>query len=290
MLGPRSQFFRIFVLLLGLTGFQFATPASVRAQETPTAMQYPLALAVEGETSVVIVDLNLPGIWRLPLSGGTPQLVRKGSNLLRKPLNRPRCIAVAQDGSLLVGDTATREIYRLAADGSGEVTPLTNGFLGIPNSLAIDGKGRLLISDLETRFVYAWSEGESEPQLLSKVSTRGLHVSPSGAIWGVTPDANALIQLNDSGEPKTVVGGRPFQFPHNVVVDGEGTAFVTDGYAKTVWRIPSGGAPEPFFAGEPLQNPVGLAMIPGKLLIADPHAKQIFAIDLASKMITPLVQ
>jgi sugar lactone lactonase YvrE len=253
-------------------------------------MQYPLALAVEGETSIVIVDLNLPGIWRLPLSGGTPQLVYRGSNLLRKPLNRPRCIAVSADGSLLVGDTATREIYRLAADGSGEALPLTNGFLGIPNSLALDSKGRLLISDLETRFVYAWTEGQSEPQLFSKTSTRGLHLAADGVIWGVTPDAVALVRFNESGEASAVLGGRPFQFPHNVVVDAEGTAFVTDGYAKTVWRIPNGGTPEPFFAGEPLQNPVGLAMIPGKLLIADPHAKQIFAIDLASKMITPLVQ
>lgn len=274
--------------LIGLWGL-LLLPVLAVGQDAKSGMQYPIDLEIAPDGSIVVVDLNLPGLWRIPQEGGTPTLIYQGTKLLRKPMNRPRCVAVMEDGNILVGDTATREIYRIAADGSGEPQPLTSGFLGIPNSLSLDGKGRLYIADLETRFVYGVAEAGGQPELFSKTSVRGLHHGPDGTLWGVTPSADALVKFSEAGEATAIVGERPFQFPHNAVVDSEGNAYVTDGYAKGIWKIAAGGKPESFFSGAPLQNPVGLAHVNGKLFIADPHAKQIFALDMASKEIQPLV-
>jgi hypothetical protein len=59
--------------------------------------------------------------------------------------------------------------------------------------------------------------------------------------------------------------------------------YVTDGYAKSIWRIPAKGKPEEFFSGEPLKNPVGLAKQGEKLLIADPHQKMIYSLPLTGE-------
>jgi len=56
----------------------------------------------------------------------------------------------------------------------------------------------------------------------------------------------------------------------------EGEAYVVDGYAKTIWKVKKGEKPEPFFAGEPLKNPVGLAWWKGSLLVVDPHTKTAY--------------
>lgn len=255
---------------------------------------YPLSVAVAPDGSLVVVDLDLPGVWRLPAEGGKPQWIVRGADRFRERLNRPRCCVVLSDGAILVGDTATREIYRISADGEGEPEALTGGVLGVPNSLALaeggDGESTLYVADLETRFVFRLPVSGGKPELYSRTLVRGLHLDSSGTLWGVTPTAEPLVKLAAKGEPSVVVGERAFEFPHNVVVAEDGAAYVTDGYAKKIWRVDSEGQVEAWLSGAPLVNPVGLALGAGKLYVADPHAKQIFEVDLASKQIRPLVQ
>lgn len=276
------------VVGLGAVALQHETLA---AEEPPQGSQveYPISVAVAPDGAALIVDLNLPGVWRQGAEGGAPELLVRGSDRLRQPLNRPRSIAVLEDGQILVGDSATREIYAISADGSGEPNPLTDGFLGIPMSLSVGPDGNLYVADLETRFVYRLPTGGGEPELFAKVSARGLHHAEDGTLWAVTPDLQPLVKISEGGEAEAVVDERVFQFPHNVVVDDEGAAYVTDGYAKAVWKIDGNGEPEKVVEGEPLMNPVGLAIRNGKLLIADPHAKQLFELDLTDKSLKPLL-
>lgn len=276
------------VVVLGLAVLQ---AGGVVAQEPSQAkeMEYPIAVAVAPDGAALIVDLNLPGVWRQAAEGGAPELLVRGSERLRQPLNRPRSIAVLEDGQILVGDSATREIYAIAADGSGDPKPLTDGFIGIPMSLSVGSDGNLYVADLETRFVYRLPTAGGQPEVFAKVSARGLHHAADGTLWAVTPDRQPLVKINDEGQAEPVVDERAFQFPHNVVVDEEGNAYVTDGYAKAVWKIGSNGQPEKLVEGEPLVNPVGLAIRNGKLLIADPHAKQLFELDLADNSLKPLL-
>jgi sugar lactone lactonase YvrE len=91
--------------------------------------------------------------------------------------------------------------------------------------------------------------------------------------------ANQVLRISPDGkQTETVVEGRPFRFPHNIVV-ADGTAWVTDGYSKAVWKVVPGEKPEQFVSGEPFQNPVGLARHNDTLLVVDSHARAIFAVS-----------
>lgn len=274
---------------------QEAVTQEAAAQEAAAApeVQYPLSVAVAPDGSSIVVDLNLPGVWRIPQGGGKPTLVFQGTKFFRKPLNRPRTAVVLEDGTILVGDTATREIYRIAADGSGDPTPLTDGFLGIPNSMALTADGHLIIADLESHFVYRVPVAGGQPEIYSKTNARGVHVGKDGRILAVLAPAGPpqLVEVVAEGEDKPIVNEMAFQFPHNVVEAADGTLYVTDGYSKAIWKVVSGSPPAKLFEGEPLKNPVGLAIdASGNLLVADPHAKQLFEINVESGEIKPLIQ
>ncbi|MCP4890879.1 MAG: hypothetical protein GY904_30320, partial [Planctomycetaceae bacterium] len=128
-----------------------AVPPNTQAQESAAATadsepQYPLAVAVAGP-KLMVVDLDLPGVW---LAEQERTLMAAGSKLLRKPMNRPRCIVALTDGNALVGDSATREIYLVSGDA--EPKPLTNGYLGIPMAMAVAPDGKTVyIGDAEKR-------------------------------------------------------------------------------------------------------------------------------------------
>ncbi|QDV12344.1 Serine/threonine-protein kinase PknD [Rosistilla oblonga] len=256
-------------------------------EETPSRPKYPLAIAVDAAESYV-VDLDLPGVWKLSAEG-QPTLFVRGSKWIRKPLNRPRCVAILPDGDLLIGDTPTREVYRIAAAG-GEPKPLTAGGIGIPMSIAVDADENVYVADLETRTIVRFPLAGGKVETFAQVNTRGLSLDPQGQLWAVTQDKDQLVRIDSAGKATPVVSDRPFQFPHNVVVTDSGDAFVTDGYAKAIWRIPAGGKPEQWLTGPPLINPVGLAIHEGNLFVADPHAKNIYKIAIDSKQITPLIK
>lgn len=275
-------------LALLLLAFSFSS-TTVAAQDSPPEVQYPIALDLAPDGSLVVVDLNLPGVWRLDAAGGLPQLLYRGTKQLRKPMNRPRCCVVLEDGSILVGDTATREIYKLAADGSGEPQPLTGGILGIPNSLALAADGTLYIADLETRFVFKVPASGGTPEKYSDVNARGLLVTNDGQLLAVTPTAQPLVKIAADGSSEAIVKERAFQFPHNVALLEDGSMLVTDGYAHCVWQVTADGAVSKWIEGEPLKNPVGIVNSADAVFVADPHAKQVFKIGLADKQIQPLI-
>ena len=81
---------------------------------------------------------------------------------------------------------------------------------------------------------------------------------------------------------------RPFQFPQYIALDESKTAYITDNYAKAVWKVPAGGAPEKLVEGEPLVGPVGITRAGGKLYVTDPKAKAVFQIEADGK-VTKLV-
>ena len=108
---------------------------------------------------------------------------------------------------------------------------------------------------------------------------RGLAVDSNDDVWVLCNLKQPLVRLH--GETREVIiESAVFEFANQLVVDDSGNAYVTDGYAKAVWKIPKGGKPEKLFAGEPLKNPVGLALQKDRLLIADPHQRQIYALPL----------
>ncbi len=85
-----------------------------------------------GKEEIYIADLKLPGIW--VYRGEKLEIVVQGTSKYRTPLNAIRCLAVTDDGTLLAGDSATPR--GLQGQSQGAATALTNGYVGIPITMA----------------------------------------------------------------------------------------------------------------------------------------------------------
>jgi sugar lactone lactonase YvrE len=276
-----QQALRSFVWL----GFVLVVSPQVMGQEAaPSELVYPLSAAVHESGAIYIADRNLPGVWKL--EGGQLSVYFQASKKFRTPLNAVRCVRLDKLGNLLAGDSATREVYRF--DKAGQPIPLTNGGIGIPMDLAVDANGDLYVADLELHRIWKVPQAGGEPTKFLEIrAPRGLFVDQENRLWIVAHGDDQLFRATAAGELETVVKGRPFQFPHNVAVDNEGAAYVTDGYAQTVWKIAPGGKPAPLVQGAPLQNPVGLSWKGNSLLAVDPKAKGLFEVTKDGKL-TPV--
>jgi sugar lactone lactonase YvrE len=243
--------------------------------------QYPLtAVASADGQSLFIADLNKPGIWKW--SAGKMTLYFQASNKFRTPLNRVRCVAIDQNGKLLAGDTSTREVYRF--DDSGQPQPLTKGTIGMPMDLAVDPDGNIFVTDLELKWIWKIPPSGGAEKFAEVDAPRGIAIDADQTLWVVNHGKNQLLRVTPDAKVEVAVEGRPWQFPHEIALDDKKTAYVTDGYGKSVWKVPLGGKPEKLVEGEPLTNPVGLTWHGESLIVIDPRAKGLFALDASGKL------
>lgn len=242
---------------------------------------YPLAVASTADGPVYLADRDLPGVWKI--ADGKLSLFFQASKKFRTPLNAVRCLALDAEGKLLAGDSSTRDVYRF--NDAGEPVPLTKGGIGIPMAIAVAKNGDLVVADLELHILWSVpAAGGAAKKLADVPAPRGVAIDATDRVWIVSHGADQVLRLKPDGGLETVVKGRPFQFPHQIVVTDDKTAFVTDGYAKAVWKVVEGAEPQKLCAGEPLVNPVGIARRGDRLLVADPRAKAVFQIDLTGKI------
>jgi DNA-binding beta-propeller fold protein YncE len=259
-----------------------ALPGSVRGEE----MLYPLSVAVAGDDALLVADRMLPGL--LKLQAGTSEVFFQGKKTFRTPLNAVRAVAVAADGTVHAADSATRDVFKFV---DGQPVPLTQGKIGIPVDIAFDPSGDLFVSDLETQRIWRVPAAGGEPKEVAQLAApRGLFVDGAGRLWAVAAAGEQpLVRIAADGSIEPVVKERVFEFPHDVVVADDGTAYVSDNYARAVWKVAADGTATKWITGEPLKGPVGLAIRAGKVIIADPQAKTVWEADSEGKL-TPLHQ
>ncbi len=265
-----------------LAGCMLVEGASAQDAEHE-GFQYPLSVAAAADGSLYVADRMLPGVWKV--TDGQATVFSRGEKRFRTPLNAIRTVAVATDGTVYAGDSATREVYRLAADGT--PTALTNGGIGIPVDIAIDSTGQLFVSDLETQRIWKVpAEGGTPEELVQLAAPRGLFIDSQNRLWAIAASGQApLVRIAADGSVEPVVTTRAFEFPHDVVVADDGSAIVSDNYARCLWRVSPEGEVTKIADGEPLVGPVGLAAgSSGGVLVADPRAKAIFLTDDAGTL------
>ncbi len=244
--------------------------------------QYPLAVAATDDLGPYVVDLNLPGVWRHTADGWTAYF--QGSKQFRTPLHRPRCATFDRQGKLLVGDSATREVYRLDEDST--PTPLTQGGIGVPMDLVVAESGEVFVSDLELHCIWRFASDGGVPEKLADVAApRGLALDSEGKLLVVSHGEHPVLRVDMAGRVEPVVAAGPFQFPHDLVLAEDGGLVVSDGYARTLWKVNAQGEAAAWVQGEPLINPVGLAWYQQALLVADPHARTLFRVDAQGKVL-----
>lgn len=276
----RDAWLRIMAAFVMAVGMLVETASAQNAEQ---GFQYPLSVAAAADGSLYLADRMLPGVWKV--TDGEATVFSRGEKQFRTPLNAIRTVAVSADGTVFAGDSATREVYRLAADGT--PTPLTNGGIGIPVDIAIDSTGRLFVSDLETQRIWKVpAEGGEPEELVQLAAPRGLFVDSQDRLWAIAASGEApLVRVTADGVVEPVVASRAFEFPHDVVVADDGSAVVSDNYARCLWKVSPEGEVTKLAEGEPLAGPVGLAAgSGGGVLVADPRAKTIFLADNAGTL------
>jgi sugar lactone lactonase YvrE len=243
-------------------------------------MQYPLAVVKAPTGEMYVADRNLPGIWKV--ADGKATIYFQGSKKFRTPLNAVRCLAIGADGTLFAGDSSTREVYKFDAEGKPQ--PLTKGYIGIPMGIVIDSKGDLFVADLERHAVFKVPAAGGEVTEFVKCSApRGIAIDGKDRVWILANVNDSLVRYSPDKSAEIIVKGTPFEFPNQLVLDNEENAYLCDGYAKAVWKVKVGGETEKLVSGEPLKNPVGITRDGGNLIVADPHLKSLFSIDVANK-------
>lgn len=270
----RRTLWILLVLLLGLV----VGPSLLQAD----GLQYPLtAVASADGKSLFIADPDQPGVWKL--SDGKLSVFFQASKKFRTPLNRVRCVGMDRNGKLLAGDSSTREVFRF--DEEGKPQPLTNGGIGIPMDLVVDHDNNIFVTDLERKWIWKIPAAGGKAEKFAEVEApRGITMDADKNLWVVSHGKNQLLRVTPDAKVEVVVEGRPWGFPHEVELDKDKTAFVTDGYGKCIWKVPLGGKPEKLASGEPLVNPVGLTWRGETLLVIDPRVKGVFAIDSSGKL------
>ena len=261
---------RVLGLVLLLTGTMGA-PALVTGED----FRYPLSAAVTKGGVVYVADRNLPGVWKV--TNGSLSIYFRASKKFRTPLNAIRCVAADHDGKLLACDTGTRQVYRF--DKAGKPQPLVTEKtgIGIPMDVVADSKGNLFVSDLEVHWIWKLPAGGGKPTKFAEISApRGLAIDKQDRVWVIAYITDQIRRITPDGKVEVLVKGRPFRFPHDIVLDHNNVAYVSDGYGKTIWKVGADGKPKSWISGKPLVNPVGLAWKGKNLLIVDPRANAVF--------------
>jgi sugar lactone lactonase YvrE len=238
-------------------------------------MQYPLAVVKAPNEVIYVADRNLPGVWKI--EGGAASVYYQGSKKFRTPLNAVRCLAVDSQGALYAGDSSTREVYKF--DASGQPQPLTKGYIGIPMGIVIDSKGNLFVSDLERHAIFQITPAGEVSEFVRSQAPRGLAIDKQDRLWVLSGTGDALVRFAADKSKEVLVKGSPFEFPNQLAVDDQDHAYICDGYAKAIFKTSANAEPQKLISGEPLKNPVGIVLTGKQLLVADPHAKAIFAIN-----------
>jgi hypothetical protein len=262
-----------------------ATPTAEASQAAPATASlplYPLDVCVNSAGDAFVVDRNLPGVWQW--QADKLSIFFQGSNKYRTPLNAPRCLALDPQGKLFVGDSATRDIYRFSEAGKPE--PITGGKIGVPMDMAFKSDGTLYVADLELRMLLRIPAGSTEVEQVAAVNPRGVFVDSKDQVWVVSQDTAQLIIVSDDGKTEAIVNERVFEFPHQVVVNAAGEAFVSDGYKPAIWKVVRGSPPQAIVTGAPLVNPVGLALVEDRVVVVDPRSRTVSRLGADDKLET----
>lgn len=246
------------------------------ASNSQAQLQYPIDIAVLGE-DVLVIDRKLPGLQKIA-KDGTLSTVFQASRKYKTPLNGARCVATSPDGKILVGDSATRQIYLF--EGVEPKPMLTNKIgIGVPYAMAFDQQGNLFVADLEPPGrIFKVPAGKTEPEVFAvQPGVRGLTIDKSGNLIAVTGLADALLKFTPDGKRTVILGNRPFVFPNSVAAKGD-ELFVCDSYKKCVWKIDSAGKAS-VYCDTGLTYPGGIAIQGENVLVTDAKVMKIMSIS-----------
>jgi sugar lactone lactonase YvrE len=169
-------------------------PGASPSPLTDGALEVPTGLAVRSGGDLIVSDLKLAAIFRIPGQGGKPERLAD--------VPAPRGVAVTHSGDVIVLSAGPDQLVRLGPDGS--VRPLCKGALfRFPTAVlaARDGP-ELYVSDTYAATVWAVpAAGEPRPLARGRPLVRpaALALDPSGALLVADPGAGQIYRMPKDG-------------------------------------------------------------------------------------------
>lgn len=267
----------------GTAGTPTAGPA------TSSALDNPFGVAVEPSGNVFSAD-TVNHVVEKVTPAGTLSIVA-GTGTAGAPtagpatssmMNYPSGLAVDASGNLFIADKGVDRVMKVTPAGTLSIVAGTGAFgvptpgaatsspLGSPTSVAVDSSGTLYIAD-----------------------------AVSNEIAKVTPNGNLSVIAGNAGTGAPVAGpatATSLNQPSGVAVDSAGNVFIADEANNQIARVTPGGtlsviagtgiggSPDPGLAtAGNLLYPSDVAVGPaGRILIADPNLKRVFALTPAT--------
>jgi DNA-binding beta-propeller fold protein YncE len=201
-----------------LRGGQFATLADARL-----GLESPEDLVVDAAGNAYFTDDDAGGLWKIDADGRGALLAGRGQGLVST-----EGVALAPDGSVLVGETTSHRIYRVTP--AGAVSVFLEG-VAKPESLAYDDDGNLYIADNKEDILYLLDKERK----LHRVIQRDDNFSPESIVFArgalyVTDSKHSKLSrytAQDGLQPVAVFGGK-LQGVAGVALDDEqGDIYVT---------------------------------------------------------------
>jgi sugar lactone lactonase YvrE len=185
----------------------------------------PEDLVIDSHDNIFFTDDDAGGLWEYTAEG-KPRLVA-GKD---KGLIATEGIALAPDGSLLVGDGEVHKVFRVTQDGN--VSEFLGSEYGItkPESMVFDDRGNLYIADNEDNVLYLLDRDHK----LHRIIDRNDSFSPEtiyfalGSLY-ITDSRNHKLYVYTPGEElKTIAAfGGSLQNVQGVTVDDQGNIFLS---------------------------------------------------------------
>src|SRR5256714_2358212 len=187
--------------------------------------QSPEDLVIDSQDNIFFTDDDAGGLWEFSAEGKPRLIAGKDKGLIST-----EGIALAPDGSLLVGDGEQHKVFRVTRDGN--VSDFLGTEYGItkPESMVFDDRGNLYIADNEDNVLYLLDTNRK----LHRIIDRNDAFSPEtiyfakGSLY-ITDSRNYKLYVYTPGEElKTIAAfGGQLKNVQGVTVDDQGNIFVS---------------------------------------------------------------
>jgi sugar lactone lactonase YvrE len=173
-----------------------------------------------------------------------------------------------------------------------------------PESLSAGKDGTLYVGSLTTGQVAAFKNGDLDSTIvISNNAVTGVAgvLAHDDQIWICSVDttfhrATEVRSFDLHGMPQGTYPLAANQFCNDLAFDSAGNLYVTDSFAGSIMRLPSGGSALETFVSDPAFKPAaqgafaldGIVAIGGSLYVNKLDTGGLFRIDLATKAITPI--
>ena len=230
----------------------------------------------DGPDGVVLADSSLSRVTVLDEDGGLRQLMEGDG------LNQPEDVAWTAGGGVVVADTWSHRVLRLAPDGGATtLPPPPDGWYG-PRSVAVSPAGRVVVADTGQKRLVLYGPELGEPVVLASGDGWGGLVEPGGVAW--LDDDTVLVC--DTGNRRLLAIGRDgalrrevplpdawsdfYSRPQVAVLPG-GRWLASDTPASALWLVGPDGSPRRLDLAPAGLAPTGVAFdaATGRLHLGD---------------------